>query len=53
MIMYKPRKIHVVADAMSRLLDIVEPRSVLNQTTYVSLFYTKLEWLHVKENLKI
>jgi hypothetical protein len=39
---------------MSRLLDIIEPISVLDQITYASLLYIELEWLNdVKENLKI
>jgi hypothetical protein len=43
--MYKPCKIHVDVDALLRLPDIIEPICVFNQTTYASLFYTKLEWL--------
>ncbi len=40
-------------NALSRLLDIIEPTCVPDQTTYVSLFYTKLKWLKdVKEFLK-
>jgi hypothetical protein len=42
----KASKIHVVADALSRLLDITKPISVPNQTTDVSLFYIELEWLN-------
>jgi hypothetical protein len=50
--MYKQGKIHVVVDALSRLLDIIEPMSVPNQTTYASMFYTEPEWLNdVKEFL--
>jgi hypothetical protein len=38
---------------LSKLLNIVEPISVLNQTTYVDLFYTELKWLKdVKEFLR-
>jgi hypothetical protein len=49
-VVYKPSKAHVVAEALLRLLDITELRGVFDQTTYVSLFYTKLEWLKdVKE----
>ncbi len=48
--MYKPCRTHVVANALSRLPDITKPTSVLNQTIYANLFYTKLEWLKdVKE----
>jgi hypothetical protein len=44
----------VVVDALLRLLDIIEPTSVPNQTTDASLFYTGPEWLNdVKEFLKI
>ncbi len=53
-IVYKPRKIHVVADALSRIPNIIEPIGVFDQTTYASLFYTEPEWLKdVKEFLKI
>jgi hypothetical protein len=41
-VMYKLGITHVVADALSRLLDITQPTSVFNQTTYASLFYTSL-----------
>jgi hypothetical protein len=44
-IMYKVSKAHVVANALSRLLDIIEPISVFDQTIDANLFYTKLEWL--------
>jgi hypothetical protein len=48
--MYKPRRTHVVIDALSRLLDITKPIGVYDQTTNASLFYTKPEWLNdVKE----
>jgi hypothetical protein len=39
-IVYKPSKIHVIVDALSRLPNIIEPTGVPNQTTYASLFYT-------------
>jgi hypothetical protein len=42
-IVYKPSKTHVIANALSRLLDMIEPIGVSNQTTYVNMFYTKLE----------
>ncbi len=49
-VVYKLGKIYVVIDALSRLLDIIEPTSVPIQTTNASLFYTKPEWLmDVKE----
>jgi len=52
-VMYKPIKTHVVIDALSRLPSITEPTSVPNQTTNVSLFYTRPKWLNdVKEFLK-
>jgi hypothetical protein len=40
-ILYKPGRIHVIADALSRLPYSIEPTSVSNQTTYASLFYTR------------
>jgi hypothetical protein len=42
-IMYKPSKTHVVANAMSRLPNIIKPIGVPNQTIDASLFNTKLE----------
>jgi hypothetical protein len=52
-IVYKPNRTHVVTNALSRLPNIIEPTGVLDQTTYESLFYTKLEWLNdVKEFLR-
>ncbi len=52
--MYKLGKIHVVEDALSILLNILEPTCVFNQTTYASMFYIKLEWLNdVREISKI
>jgi hypothetical protein len=53
-IVYKLSRTHVLANALSRLLDSTKPTSVPNQTTNASLFYTGLEWLNdVKEILKI
>jgi hypothetical protein len=53
-VLYKPCITHVVVDALSRLIDIIEPTSVLDQTTNASLFSTKPEWLNdVKEFLGI
>jgi hypothetical protein len=52
-VMYKPRKTHVVVDALSRLPNIIEPTGVLNQTTYANLFYIGPKWSNdVKEYLK-
>jgi hypothetical protein len=39
-IMYKPCKSHVIADALSRLPNIIEPMCVHDQTVDASLFYT-------------
>ncbi len=53
-VVYKPNKTHVVTIALSKLLDVTKPTSVLDQTTAVSLFYTKLECLNdVKYFLRI
>jgi len=38
-VVYKLGKTHVVAKALSRLLNIIEPIGVSNQSTYASLFY--------------
>jgi hypothetical protein len=40
--MYKPNKTHVVANALSRLLNITKPTSVLNQTINVRCFTQSL-----------
>jgi hypothetical protein len=49
-VVYKLSRIHVVANALSRLSDNIEPTSVLNQTINASLFYIGPEWLNdVKE----
>jgi hypothetical protein len=51
--MYKLGKIHVVVDALSRLLDVTKPTCVPDQTIDASLFYINLGWLKdVKEFLK-
>jgi hypothetical protein len=53
-IVYKLGRIHVVADALSRLSDNVKPTGVPDQTTNESLFYTGNEWLNDgKEFLEI
>jgi len=44
--MYKPKKIHVIVDALLILLDIIKPTSVHDQTIYASLFYIEPEWLN-------
>jgi hypothetical protein len=36
-VVYKPGKTHVVADALSKVLDITEPMGVPDQTTNVVL----------------
>jgi len=52
-LVYKLGITHVVANALSRLLDITKPTGVLNQTTNVILLYTKPKWLKdVKEFLR-
>jgi len=42
---YKLGKTHVVVNALLRLLDIIEPIGVHDQTTNASLFYRKPKWL--------
>jgi hypothetical protein len=39
-VVYKPRKIHVVTNALSRLSNIIKPIGVLDKTTNTNLFYT-------------
>lgn len=51
-LIYKPRLTHVVTNALSMLLDIIEPTCVLNQTTYATLFHLQPAWLQdVKDYL--
>ncbi len=53
-ILYKLGKTHVVAYTLSRLLDIIEPTCVPNETIDASQFYTKPKWLNdVKDFLRI
>jgi hypothetical protein len=50
--MYKPSRIHVIVDALSRLPDVIEPTCVFDQTTDASLFFIEPEWLkNMKEFL--
>ncbi len=52
-IVYKPSITHVIKNALSRLLDIMESTGVFDQTTYASLFYIEPEWMKdVKKLLK-
>ncbi len=52
--MNKFGRTHAFIDSFSRLPYIIKPTRVFNQTTNVSLFYAKLEWLKdVKEFLRI
>jgi hypothetical protein len=48
-VVYKLGRTHVVTDALSRLLDITEPTSAPDQTTYASLFYRAwiVEWCKI------
>jgi hypothetical protein len=49
---YKPSRIHVDTNALSRLPNITKP-TMFYQTTNASLFYIKPEWLNdVKEFLR-
>jgi hypothetical protein len=45
-VVYKPRKNHVVVNVLSRLFNTIKHPRILKQTTYVILFYTKLKWLN-------
>jgi hypothetical protein len=50
---YKLCRTHVIVDALSRLLDIIEPTCAPNQTTDANLYYIELELLKdVKEFLR-
>ncbi len=52
-VVYKPDKIHVVANALSRLLNTTEPTSVFDQTIDADLFYIKPKWFNdVKDFVK-
>jgi hypothetical protein len=42
-LVYTPNRTHVVAYALSRLLDIIKPIGVPDQTTNASFFYIGLE----------
>jgi hypothetical protein len=44
-IVYKPGKTHVIANALSRLLDSSKPLGVLDQSVDVSLFFVELIWM--------
>jgi len=45
-LMYKPSKIHVVVDVLSKLRNVIEPSRVLEQTTNINLFFTEPKWLN-------
>ncbi len=52
-VVYKLCRTHVIVDALSRLLDIIEPTCAPNQTTDANLYYIELELLKdVKEFLR-
>jgi hypothetical protein len=52
-VVYKLDKTHVITDVFSKLLNIIEPIGVLDQTIDASLFYTKPDWLNdVKDFLR-
>jgi len=40
-VVYKLGGTHIVIDSLSKVLDIIKPTSVLDQTTYASLFYVE------------
>jgi hypothetical protein len=45
-VVYKLGRTHVIIDALSKLLNNIEPIGVLNQTTNANLFYTRPKWLN-------
>jgi hypothetical protein len=50
---YKPSRTRVVADALLRLLNVIEPIDVPNETTNASLLYIEPKWLNgVKDFLR-
>jgi hypothetical protein len=52
-IVYNLGRIHVIAVALFRLPNIIEPTSVFDQTIDASLFYIESKWLNdVKEFLR-
>jgi hypothetical protein len=51
-VVYKPSRIHLVVDALSRLPDSTESTCVSDRTTNVSLFFIRLEWLNDVKELK-
>jgi hypothetical protein len=52
-VVYNLGRIHVVANALSRLSNSKKPTSVPDQTTNANLFYIRPEWLNdVKEFFK-
>jgi hypothetical protein len=52
-VVYKPGRIHVVTNALSRLPNIMKPVGVPNQTIDASMFYKERKLLNdVKEFLK-
>ncbi len=52
-IVYKLRRIHVIANALLKLPNITKPIRVLNQTINASLFYIEPKWLNdVKDFLR-
>ncbi len=44
--MYKLGRTHVIANALSRLQDNIEPTCVPDQTTNANLFYIVPKWLN-------
>jgi hypothetical protein len=52
-VVYKPNKTHVIANALSRLPNITKPIGVHDQTTNASLIYIEPKWLkNVQEFLR-
>jgi hypothetical protein len=45
-VVYKLGKIHVIANVLFKLPNVIEPLGVPEQTTDVNLFFIELEWLN-------
>ncbi len=46
LVIYKPRRFHFVADALSHMLDFIKENGILDQTIDATLFLLESTWLH-------